>query len=228
MTIKEIKKMEEDEQNKKLRLPKTLDGETRDKVMMAHEQFVFIIDRIIRNPQREDYLSGSIFAKTIMRKFGINDLKKLDNCVGSYEIKSDLGGGIFFDAHKLFPDQKYPEWIKPYYCFDNTRLYIFRTGLEASILSGIAFIGKPFLHSAILIGDNIIDFNYDLVISKDLYFTLTHFETLAELSCKQIFEHKKLIREMKGVQNYIFNFAFEEVMEREKVIQRLKDDGVEV
>ena len=227
MTIEEIEKLGEDELKKRLRLPKTLNGETRDKLMMAHEQLVFIIDKILRNSQREDYLSGSIFAKTIMKKIGINDLKKLDNWVGSYEIKSELGGGIFFNAHKLFPDQKYPEWLRPYYCFDNTRLYILRTGLEASILSGVAFIGKPFLHSVLLVGDNIIDFNYDLVISKDLYFALTHFETLSELNYKQILENKKLIQKMKGVKNYVFNFAFEEVVEQEKIRQR-QGEEVEV
>lgn len=212
MTIEEIEKLGEDQLNKRLRQPKTLEGETRDKLMMVHEQFVFIIDKILRNPKREEYLSGSLFAKAIMKKIGIKNLKSLDNWVGSYQIKSELGNGIFFDAHKLFADNKYPEWLKPYYCFDNTRIYITNLGLEGRILSGIAFVGKPFLHSVLLIGDSVVDFNYDLVISKDLYFALTHFEVLAELTNKQLYENKKLINEIRGIDNYVFNFAFEDVL----------------
>ena len=213
MKIEEIEKLGEDSINKRLRPPKTLQGETRDKLMMAHEQFVFIIDRIIRNPRRQDYMSNSIFSKMIMKRIGIKNIKSVDNLVGFYQINTELGKGIFFDAHELFEDHKYPKWIKPYYCFDNTRLYVQCLDVKSSILSGIAFIGKPFLHSVLLIGDIVIDFNYDLVISKDLYFALTHFEALAELSNKQLNENKQLINEISGVPNYVFNFAFDDVMQ---------------
>lgn len=227
MTIEEIEKLAEDEQNKTLQVPTSLKNETRESLMMAHEQLVFIIDKIIRNPNKENYITNSLFSKSIRRRVGILDLKRLNNNADCYRIKSKLGEGVFFDAHKLFADGQYPKWIKPNHCFSNSHLYILQTKLEATILSGIAFIGIPFLHSVLLIGDNIIDFNYDLVISKDLYFALTHLEVLAELSNTQLLENENLIRKIKGVQSHVFNFAFEEVIEQEKKKQG-KNDGVGV
>ena len=221
MTIEEFENYAEDAENKSLRVPKSFNSETREGLMMAHEQFVFIIDKIIRNPNREYYITNSLFFKSIRRRIGIQDLKRLNNCVGSYEIKSELGNGVFFDAHKLFIDGEYPTWIKPNYCFSNSHLYILQTKLEATILSGIAFVGKPFLHSILLIDDNVIDFNYDLVMSKNLYFALTHFEVLAELSYKQLLENEQIIKKIKGVQSHVFNFAFEEVIEKERMKQKI-------
>ncbi len=225
MTIEEIEKLADDEINKKLRLPKSMEGETKENIMLAHEQLVFIVDKILRNPNRKNYLSGSIFAKSIMRKRGIKNIKKPDNCVEFYKISSDFGEGVFFDAHKLFENGEYPRWIRPYYCFNNTHLYILTTGVDATILSGIAFIGKPFLHSVLLVDDNVIDFNYDLVISKDLYFKLTHFEVLAELTHEQLLENKSLIFGIKDVQSHVFNFAFEEVIEQEKKRRKIFYDA---
>ncbi len=241
MTIEEIEKLAEDQENKKLRFPKTLKGEIREKVTMAHEQFVIIVDDVLgginrnHNEKNADDLKtnnkigrdfiNSMYGEYKMKKNGISKIKPYDNLVGSYSFKSELGEGIFFDAHKLFPENKYPKFIKQNYCFSNSHLYVLQTKLEATVLSGIAFMGKPFLHSVILVGGNIIDFNYHLVISKDLYFALTHFEVLAELDSKQLLENEKLIRKIKGVQSHVFNYAFEEVIENAK--QKYVGTGVD-
>ena len=227
MTIEEIKKLADDEKNGELRVPKSLHGESYDNLMMAHEQMVFIVDKIIRSGNRDRYLSDSMLSKLEMRKIGITGLDILNKDFGSYEIYSKLGDGVFFDAHKLFVGKKYPPFIRSHYCYDNTRSTIAIFGKGAKILSGIVFIGKPFLHSVILFNDTIIDFNYDLVISKDLYFKLTHFEVLAKLNYEQLHRNHEIICNMKGVQSHIFNFAFEEVIEEEKKKQGI-DDGVGV
>ena len=224
MRIEEIEKLANDQHKQCLRVPKSLNGETMEKLMMTHKQFKFIIDKIIRNSNKSFYLSNSMFAKCVRKQNGINCLKEIaQDWFECYSLNSELGNGIFFDAHELFLNGEYPKWIKRYHCFTNTHLYILQTKLKATILSGIAFIGKPFLHSVLLIGDNIIDFNYDLVISKDLYFALTHFEVLSTLNYKSILENEALIRKMKGVQNYVLNFAFEEVIDQEKAKQGITD-----
>lgn len=220
MTIYEINKLNQDANNKVLRKPVSLMNGDYEDTLRAHKIFKIIIDDVIRNKDRDLFLY-SMFGKCRMRKVGISKIKNVNQV---YNINSSIGNGVFFDARTLFIDGRYPKWIEPYNCFTNTRLLILQTGLEAKILSGIAFIGKPFLHSVLLVGDKVIDFNYDLVITKDLYFALTHFEVLAELDYTKILENKKLIKGIKGVPNYVFNFAFEEVMAQEKLKQGILDE----
>lgn len=227
MTVEEIKKLINDEDNKVLRKPNTLKGKKYEDVLNAHKTLKIIIDDVIKNDDREHFLN-SMLGKRKMRSVGITKIKTINKVVCMHKIQSYLGEGVFFDAHKLFDDGNYPKWIKPNHCFSNSHLHILQTGIKAKILSGIIFIGKPILHSVILVGDNIIDFNYNLVMSKDLYLNLTHFEILEELDYKQILDNKNVIKGMKNIQSYVLNFAFDEAIETEKARFNQTKEGVAV
>lgn len=78
---------------------------------------------------------------------------------------------------------------------------------------------KPFLHSVILVENKVIDFNYNIVISKDLYFKLVKFECLAEVDAQKardtfdfVVSKRDLLNKSK-VQTLTMNFAFDDVLD---------------
>ena len=218
MTIREIEKLNYDEDCKHLRLPNSLNGITRDELYQKHLFFKLIVDDVIRNTDRERFLN-SLFGKRKMKLTAHAKIKSHKSDVNYYTTTCDLGEGMFSDARKMFENEIYPQWIKHQYCFNNTHLYILKTKQKAKILSGISFVGKPFLHSVLLIDENIVDFNYDLVMSKDLYIKLTSFEILEVLDSKKLLENKDLIinnRKHLNLPGCVLNFAFDEVVERLK------------
>lgn len=95
---------------------------------------------------------------------------------------------------------------------------------------------KPFLHSVILVNGKIIDFNYNMVIDKDLYFKLVKFESLAELDAQKardtfdfIIWRRDMLNKSK-VQTLTMNFAFDNVLDylqnEERQIEK-PDIGIE-
>lgn len=219
MTIKEINGLVIDEVTGRLRKPKTLVGLTNEEIFNMRQTFLIIVKKIINNPNRDEILNSLIW-KANMKSVGIEKIEIANRDIGSYNIKTKYGEGIFFDAHRLFVDGNYPQWITPKYCFSNSFFYVMRTGLDAKVESGIAYDKQPFLHSVVLIGDYIVDFNYDLVMEKNLYCALTHFEILEELESEKIvgakrfcLEHKELFSK---VEDCVMNFAFDEVIKNAK------------
>ena len=217
MTIEETEKLFKDEMNRILRCPKLINETSRADLFNKHLLYKIIIDKVIRNSNREEFLS-SLLSRRRLRHIGKSKIIKQED--GKYKLTSDFGENVFFDARELFVDKKYPNYIEPYYCFNNSHLYILKTEKEAKVLSGISFVGKPFLHSVVLIGDYIVDFNYDLVMSKYLYCQLTSFEVLEELSSEKLLEYKDMLIENRNLLNmpaYLLNFAFDEVIENLKI-----------
>ena len=229
MTLKEIEELALDETIGVLRKPKNMEGLTAQEIFDAHQTFLVIVKNIIKNPDRDKFLN-SMFGKRIMRRVGIKKVKLVDSKIGIYSIQTTFGEGTFFDAHRLFQDGKYPKWVTPGYCFSNAFYHTMMSEMQAKVESGIAYTNKQFLHSVIATEDQIIDFNYDLVIDKNLYKALLHFEVLAELESEKIRGIKKLCLEHSGlfrtVQDYQINFAFDEVMQ--KVQQEFKKSTIVV
>ena len=93
------------------------------------------------------------------------------------------------------------------------------TKVDCQILSGIAYMNEPFLHSVILFKDKVIDFNYNIVMSKELYFAITKFECLAELSASRVRETVDLVMSKRDILTksnlscVTINFAFEDVLD---------------
>lgn len=212
MRIEEIRQLNLDEKNKTLRNPKSVKSLTKDEIWKCRDVFSIIVNDVIRNENRESFFK-SMKGKNKMRFAGIKKFKVVDKNIGIYSIVTDFGEGRFFDAHKLYGESgEYPKWVKPNNCFLNSHFYVMQNPTATKILSGIAYMKKPFLHSVVSAGDNILDFNYDLVISKDLYLALMNFEVLAEVDCGEIARDKKLILASKGVQAHEINFAYDDII----------------
>ena len=216
MKLDEINNLALNEIIGNLRKPETVENLDEKTIFNSHQTFLIIVNKILHNPSKERFLQSS-FGKCIMGKVGISEITLKNKEIGIYYIKSIFGEGEFYDARKMFLNGKYPKWINHGFCFSNSFYHLMMTGMKASIESGIAYKKKPFLHSVIAVGDYIVDFNYDLVISKNLYYALMHFEVLATLESEKI----KSIRDdcfnrrqiFDGMQDYMINFAFDDVME---------------
>ena len=130
---------------------------------------------------------------------GVIDFHGLGTKVWPFYINTKWGGGYFYDARYLFKDKKYPIYIEKQYCFSNCYFWAKEIGetnnLSCKVLGGIAYIKDyPILHSVIELENGfIVDFNYDLVMEKELYFNLFGFETLCELTSQEIFVKDRLL-----------------------------------
>ena len=105
-----------------------------------------------------------------------------------YEIE-----GFAFLHFSKFLEEEDCSYFQKRYCFQNVYEFAARNENKSEILSGIAFRDYPFLHSVILVGDYILDFNYDLAMGKDLYFKMFNFEVLSRVDSDYVKENSYLI-----------------------------------
>ena len=76
---------------------------------------------------------------------------------------------------------------------------------NSSILTGyINFKGDLFLHSVIQIGDYILDYTKNLIISKDDYFRLTDFKVVQKITREQFIEDEDIIFYFKDIDLRIY------------------------
>ena len=214
MKIEEIRDLIEQENNGDLRIPYSLIGEDRLTTYKIHKAFKIIVDDLVRNPLKDIIIENP----EVKRHFKEAGLFKVEKIFDNYlDIHTSFGSGVVCNAHVLFEYYQYPTHITPGYCFSNAFLYVMTKEPDAKVLSGIAFVGKPFLHSVVLCHGMIIDFNYDLIMSKELYFALTHFEVLEVLDSQAIIDNKEVLidnkHKLKDVNYAELNFAFEEVLD---------------
>ena len=110
-----------------------------------------------------------------------------------YHISTEFGSGNFLHVSKFLDNDEILSILKKRYCFQN--VYDFAKGCskKCEILSGLAYRDYPFLHSVILLDDYILDFNYDLAMSKDLYFALFNFKIFNRVDSDFVKENMHLI-----------------------------------
>lgn len=142
---------------------------------------------------------SSIFFKSALRRYnGVEKFFGRGTKDFPYELKTKWGSGKFFNARLLFNNSEFPNYIEKKYCFSNCYFYAKNIGetndKSCKVLSGIAYINKiAILHSVVEFENGwIMDFNYDLVMQKDLYFALFGFEVLSELTSQEIFVKDRL------------------------------------
>ena len=134
---------------------------------------------LIINQQYDDNLSEYLYYKNSLEKnFNLQGEGIINN---PFRLSTNFANGKFYNAHLLFCDGKYPNFIKPNSCHTNSYKFAKMYIDNCSVLFGISSSDYPFLHSVIKIKDFIIDFNYNLVMSKDLYISLFNFEVLNEV-----------------------------------------------
>ena len=232
MKLEEIQKLIKDEDAGRLRIPAIKENVTKKDLNKSSEILTIIVKYIIGNSDSEVFINSTL-GYVAVEKAGIKSFACLEPNYKMYQVNTKFGEGTFFDARKLFENGKYPKWIRPGFCFSNAYAHILTEGIKSKILSGIVYVGsgKPFLHSAILTEEGmIVDFNYNLVMSKELYCNLFNFEVLAELESDKIIEKKEFCLKNPEIfseyKSYEINFAFDDVMERIKEKQSILDEGV--
>lgn len=218
MTIEEINALAISEKNGELRKPKNAENVCTED-LTSQEQLLLRV-RWFLNEEKENGFVGCLFRRLVMKKQkGVKSFKGLGTRKNPYKIKTDFGNGTFYDARKGFEKNKYPEWIEQNYCYSNCYQFVLLTKVDCKVLSGIGYMDKSFLHSVLLVGDKIIDFNYHIVMSKDLYFKLTKFECLAEIDAKKIrdnielFMSKRDVLTSSNLQCVTMNYAYDDVVD---------------
>lgn len=217
MTIEEINELAQLEKTEKLRKPISAENLTQEELFNS-EQILLRMKWLLQE-QKEQGLVGCLYRRLVMKKQkGVRLFKGLGTIKHPYRIETDFGSGSFYDARKGFNKKRYPDFVAQNFCYSNCLQFALTTKIDCKILSGIGYMNKPFLHSVILIGDKIIDFNYHVVMDKDLYFALTKFECLAELEAKRVRKDfdfvlsKRYILSKSNLKTTTINFAYDDVI----------------
>lgn len=152
-------------------------------------------------------------------------LEKQNNLTGNgtfqkpYHIQTNFGEGEFFNFYRYFKNGRIPSFFRKQECHYNCYEFALRQKRKSSILSGICCRNNPFLHSVLLIDDYILDFNLDLVMSKDLYINLFNFEILNTVDSEDIkmdaykfYSGSKFFKENKITYGDV-NFCYYEILD---------------
>ena len=130
-----------------------------------------------------------------------------------------------------FKNRQAPSLFKKYQCHSNCFEFAVKTKRSCTILSGISFRNRSFLHSVLLMGEYILDFNYDLVMSKDLYIQLFNFEILNKVNSEDVQKYaylfyggSKFFKENEVTYGDV-NFCFYELVD---IIKKEKADNIEI
>lgn len=218
MKISEINELLKQENENTLRRPKKAESIKEEDLKAAEELLLSI--KWFLDEEKANGLLGCLYRRIVMRgQKGIKSFKGLGTIKHPIKMETNFGFGSFYDARKGFDKNRYPEWIEQNYCYSNCFQFALLTSLDCKILSGIAYMDKPFLHSVILFKDKVIDFNYNVVMSKHLYVAITKFECLAEVDAQRIRDTWDFVLSRRDVltksnlQSSTINFAFEDVLD---------------
>lgn len=221
MELKEFRKLVEQQHNKKLREPDVLmflsNEEIKSRFSLLSNIIKFIEKQYIYD---EQYIVHSI-------KKGLQNCYGLKETNNTFSIHSSNYNGKFKDLHFMFKDYEYPDYILNQFCHKNCFEFALHSENNCSILSGISYRKESFIHSVILLNDYILDFNYDLMMTKELYFKLFNFEVLNVVRSEDLKENIDLIANSNQTltgNTYTYgdiNFCFNEVIENLKLEQNI-------
>jgi len=143
-----------------------------------------LISNMLENQLILDNLKEFTHHKKLLEKnFNMNGEGTIKN---PFKLNINYGTGEFYNSHFLFSNSEYPKFVKPNNCHTNAYKFAKMFIGECQVLFGICETDHPFLHSVVKIKDFIVDFNYNLVMSENLYFSLFNFEVLNTINNKDI------------------------------------------
>lgn len=176
MTIQEFRDLSNDNLKNVLRLPYNLNDDNDYEREYKLNVSSIIINFLLAYTSVDADLNVLELKKILINNFNLKGNGSLNSL---YSVKTQFGGGQFCDLHNFFSNNRYPNFIQKQYCHSNCYDMVKYCKLKCKILSGIACRSYSFLHSVLLVDDYILDFNYDLLMSKDLYMQLFNFEVLS-------------------------------------------------
>lgn len=220
MKIEEFKKLYDDEKNNLLRYPTNKDIET----LCMEDKYVlrFLIEEYFSVRDDEEYIKD--VEKLFKKKFKLKGKGTKEDPI---TINANFGSGSFMHFSEFF-NKEVPQFFKKNYCYQNAYEFAKQSKEKCKILSGIAFRDYPFLHSVILVNGYILDFNYNLAMSKNLYLNLFNFETLNQINGEDVKSNKalfnknnKFLKENKiGYGEVVFCFdELVEILKQEKTCE---------
>lgn len=214
MTLEEVRDLRDLENHNQLRhssLAQNLTIEEKDKIYLINTRIRELVDNV------------SLFVKYFAKQGG-----ELVQVSGSgtredpYLIDCEYGQGRLYKLNKIF--KNLPKWVKKFECFGNCvgMAYVLGQNHQGKVIAGIYDLGKPVMHAVIEINVNgmtcIADFNFNMVIEKDLYIKLFNFEIMAETEFNKIVQNSQHLRHCQL--NTVFTaFAFDDL------IDYLQDDA---
>ena len=209
MKLEEVRDLRENENNNKLRHSKLLEEksvEERDEIYYINTKVRGMVDKL---PLLVKY-----FAKKGEELVQISGEGTRES---PYIIDCEYGHGKLYKLDEIF--KKLPRWVKKFECFGNCVGMAYVMGKEdyvGKVIGGIYDLGKPVMHAVIEIDidgiECIADFNFNMVIEKELYVKLFNFEIMEETDFKKIVENEKFLRHCKY--NTLFTvFAFDDLID---------------
>lgn len=218
MKIDEINELARQEKAGLLRKPKDAEN-MQEQDLKTTEQLLLNIRWFLEQEKTQGFV-GCAYRRLVMKKLnGVKSFKGMGSIKHPCKIETDFGSGSFYDVRKGFKKKTYPDFVEQNFCYSNCLQFALTTKINCKILSGIGYMEKAFLHSVILIEDKVIDFNYHIVMSKDLYFKLVKFECLAEVDAQKARDtfdfvcSKTDVLNKSKLQTITINFAYDDVLD---------------
>ena len=194
MTIEQVEELRKQEMSQTLRMPNL--EITEDKLQKALN-----IRWAIFGVLNSESFSNKLITKSILRKLGVKISGK-GTVKKKYILKTPFGEGKCFDIKYIFKDNKCPLEVGK--CFSNSfNLAAAFSQMPkvqvADCVSGILYADdadgkRSVLHSVFELGEFVVDANFGLCVSKDLYYKIFLFEELTRISGTCINEVEKILQ----------------------------------
>lgn len=176
-----------------------------------------------------------LLTKLAIKKTGVvEDISGSGTIEDQYILKTKYGEGKMFDARYLFQNKKWPKCLKVHECYENSRVLVNfasrNNNWEVKQQTGIIFDEYTYLHSIVCIQTPnhkwVLDSNYHLMMSYDLYVKLMSFEVLNEVSSEEILNEEntrllQLYNDLCQEKGLAFNFALP-ALAHQDIIDRTK------
>ena len=129
-----------------------------------------------------------------------------------FTIHTEFASGGFIDLQDFMPNNTIPSYIENNACHKNSFIFAMQTK-DADVLTGIyGYKGNKNmnLHSVVEIQGIVLDFNWKIAMTKELYLQLFNFEVLSQVSGKKLAEDYDTI--VQGVELIGNKFTYAELL----------------
>lgn len=228
MEFCKFRKLVEGELSNSLVLPESVENATDNVLCEKYNLTTIIKEMMFASVSKEEQNRYNSLKSKLIRKCNLTGKGTFEN---PYHIETNYGDGNFFHFNHYFKNGKAPSLFKKQQCHSNCFEFAHKTKRHCVILSGISYRNYSFLHSVLLIGNYILDFNYDLIMTKDLYIQLFNFEILNKVDSDAV---KKYAHLFYGGSKFFkenevtygdANFCFYEIVD---IIKKEKADNLEI